>query len=189
MAWLRNKRPQLRRILSVIGWGLFVAAVVAIWPTSLGGSTSYVVVTGHSMEPTLSPGDFVVLRTGDYQVGDVVSYMPFDDVPAQVIHRILEFNDDGTLTLQGDNNNFIDPFSPTVDDITGKMVFSIPNIGSVTWFLGQPLVWGSLLLIAAALMLYQRPARIEKKEEEHPEGGDEDVEDRSEQEAPESHED
>lgn len=132
---------------------------------SLGGSTAFIVVTGHSMEPTLSPGDFVVLRTGDYAVGDVVSYMPFDEVPAQVIHRILEFNDDGTITLQGDNNSFIDPFAPTVDDISGRMVFSIPNVGAVTWFLGQPLVWGSFLLIAAALILYPRNTTVTAEEE------------------------
>lgn len=133
------------------------------------------------MEPTLSPGDFVVLRTGEYDVGDVVSYMPFDDVPAQVIHRILEFNEDGTITLQGDNNDFIDPFAPTVDDIAGKMVFSVPNIGSVTWFLGQPLVWGSLLLIAAALMVYQRPAQEDDDNQQALEGGDNDGKNQSEQ--------
>ena len=152
-----RKRPWLRRIFSVLRWGLFIAFAVAIWPTALGGATSYVIVTGQSMEPTLYAGDFVVLRTGDYEVGDVVSYMPFDDVPAQVIHRILEFKDDGTMTLKGDNNNFIDPFAPTLDDITGKLVFSIPKVGSVGWFLGQPLVWGSLLLIAVALLIYKRP--------------------------------
>lgn len=114
------------------------------------------------MEDTLFPGDFVVLRTGEYQAGDVVSYTPFDDVPAQVIHRILEFKDDGTVVLQGDNNDFIDPFFPTVEEITGKMLFHIPKIGSVAWFLGQPLVWGSLMLIAGAIYLYQ-PSRSKKK--------------------------
>lgn len=113
------------------------------------------------MEETLYPGDFVVLRTGEYNVGDVVSYTPFDDVPAQVIHRILEFKDDGTVVLQGDNNNFIDPFFPTTEEIKGKMLFHIPKIGSVAWFLGQPLVWGSLMLLAGAIYLYQ-PSRSKK---------------------------
>lgn len=113
------------------------------------------------MEETLYPGDFVVLRTGEYHVGDVVSYTPFDDVPAQVIHRILEFKDDGTVVLQGDNNNFIDPFFPTTEEIKGKMLFHIPKIGSVAWFLGQPLVWGSLMLLAGAIYLYQ-PSRSKK---------------------------
>ncbi len=151
-----RKRPLLKRILSVLGWGLFVVALVAIWPTALGGKTSYIVVSGHSMEPTLQPGDFVVLRSGEYEVGDVVSYLPFDDIPAQVIHRIIDTNEDGTLVLQGDNNNFIDPYSPAVEDVVGEMLFSVPKIGKVGWFIGHPLVWGSMLLIAAALLIYEQ---------------------------------
>ncbi len=155
----KTKQPWPRRVLSLLGWGFFVAFVIAVWPVALGGPTSFVVVTGHSMEPTLHAGDFVVLRKGDYQVGDVVSYEPFADMSAQVIHRILEFQDDGTMILQGDNNGFKDPFFPTVDDVTGKMLFSIPKIGSLGWFLGQPLVWGSMLLLAGALLLYKSPSQ------------------------------
>lgn len=165
--------PRLKRILSVLGWGLFVAVAVMIWPASLGGSTSYVIVTGHSMEPTLYPGDLAVLRKGSPQVGDVVSYRPFEDVQAQVIHRVLELKDDGTLVLQGDNNDFIDPFFPTVADVSGRMVFAVSHVGSVAWLLGRPLVWGSLLLIALALFLYGRPAQGALSESKAGEGGEE----------------
>ena len=133
------------------------------------------------MEETLFPGDFVVLRTGEYQIGDVVSYTPVDDIPAQVIHRILEFKDDGTIILQGDNNNFIDPFFPTREEITGKMLFHIPKIGSVAWFLGQPLVWGSLMLLAGAIYLYQ-PSRSKKAKRPAKTGGAEQTEDETEDE-------
>lgn len=157
------KRPLSKRITSAIGWGLFVVAMVLMWPVALGGSTSYVVVTGKSMEPTLHAGDFVVLRTGEYQVGDVVSYEPFDDVPAQVIHRIIDMEEDGTYILQGDNNSFVDPYFPTADEVNGKFVFSIPKIGEVTWFLAKPLVWGSLLLIAGGLYLYGGKPKTDPK--------------------------
>ncbi len=159
---LQRKRPRLKRFTSVLGWGLFVAAAILIWPAALGGSTSYVVVTGESMEPTLYAGDLVVLRKGTYEVGDVVAYEPFEDSGAQVIHRILEFKDDGAIILQGDNNDFIDPFEPTVEAVNGKMVWSVPKVGRVTVWLGQPLVWGSLLVIAAALLLYQGSGSNEK---------------------------
>lgn len=158
------KRPLPRRILSVFGWGLFVVALVLIWPAALGGKTSYVVVTGKSMEPTLHAGDFVVLRSGEYDVGDVVSYEPFEDIPAQVIHRIIDTKTDGTLILQGDNNSFIDPYFPTAQEVTGKLLFSVPKIGAVTWMLGNPLVWGSLLLIAGALFLYEGKPKKPKTE-------------------------
>lgn len=154
-----RKKPWLRRTLSFLGWGLFVALVIALWPTALGGPTSFVIVTGKSTEPTLYQGDLVMLRTETYEVGDVVSYQPFQGDSAQVTHRIIEIEDDGTLVLQGDNNGFIDPFAPTKEDVTGKMVLSIPKVGKAAGALGQPLVWGSLLVIAAALLLYKKPER------------------------------
>ncbi len=158
---LDRKRPLLKRTASVLGWGLFAVLMIAIWPAKLGGAMSYVIVKGHSMEPTLEPGDFAVMRTGSYDVGDVVSYHPFDDVPAQVIHRIIGFNEDGTVILQGDNNGFIDPFYPELTDVTGKMIFSVPNLGSFAWVLTSPLVWGSLILMAVALYLW--PGRKKPK--------------------------
>lgn len=132
-----------------------------MWPAALGGPTSYVIVTGHSMEPTLYRGDFVVLRAGDYQVGDVVSYYPVDGLSAQVIHRIIDFNEDGTAVLQGDNNSFVDPYTPSTDRIAGKMVFAVPRIGNVAWVLGRPFVWGSLVLLAVALLLYPKKTATE----------------------------
>ena len=151
---LKRKRPWPKRVTAALGWGLFALLAVLMWPVALGGATSYVIVTGHSMEPTLHPGDVAVLRTGDYEVGDVVSYRPFPDVSAQVIHRIIGFRDDGTVILQGDNNEFVDPYSPEPADVAGKMVFSVPAIGKLVWVLGTPLVWMSLGLLALALLLY-----------------------------------
>lgn len=145
--------------------------MVAMWPVALGGKTSYVIVTGQSMLPTLQEGDLVVLRSGEYEVGDVVSYEPFADIPAQVIHRIIETKPDGTFVLQGDNNNFIDPYFPTSADVNGQLLFFIPKIGSVAQFLGNPLVWGSLLLIAGALLLYESsPSEPEKPKNQQVKG-------------------
>lgn len=176
MSCAERKKPWLRRTLSFLGWGLFVALVIALWPTALGGPTSFVIVTGKSMEPTLYQGDLVMLRTGTYEVGDVVSYQPFEGDSARVVHRIIEIEDDGTLVLQGDNNGFIDPFAPTKEDVTGKMVLSIPKVGKAAGFLGQPLVWGSLLVIAAALLVYKKPDAGKDPETEPVEQTDEQAE-------------
>jgi signal peptidase len=43
-------------------------------PTTVGGVTSYVIVSGSSMEPTFSEGDLVVVREGSYEIGDVVAF-------------------------------------------------------------------------------------------------------------------
>ena len=64
------------------------------------------------MEPTYYTGDLVVARCGEPQVGDVVVYEPTDLGGARIIHRIVGGDADDGWEMQGDNNDFVDPFTP-----------------------------------------------------------------------------
>ena len=78
-----------RRLGSVLVWAVVVAFLVLIWPSSLGGCTTLTVISGQSMQPTLQPGDFAVLRCADPSVGDVIAYRPFPDEPALVTSALV----------------------------------------------------------------------------------------------------
>lgn len=138
---------------------LVAATLVLVWPASWGGCTSLTVVTGHSMEPALLPGDLAVTRCGTPQVGDVIAYRPFDDQRGLVIHRIIGGDPDGGWLLRGDNNSWDDPFTPTNADVAGVMVWRVPAVGNLFFWLAGPWVWLGLLLIAAAI--YCWPGRDE----------------------------
>ena len=153
--------PQARRLRS---WGAsavlvaFVAAVVYFfWPTTLGGCSTLTIVSGHSMEPTYYTGDLVWSRCGDAQVGDVVVYTPPDTGGARVIHRIIGGNGADGWLLQGDNNDFVDPWAPDDALVVGVAQVHVPRVGSVVYVVANPYVWGSLLLIATAIYLWPRP--------------------------------
>jgi signal peptidase len=134
---------------------LLVILAILVWPTSLGGCTTMTVVSGHSMEPTFHTGDLVVAHCGTPAVGDIVIYQPPGiDERAQIIHRIIAAGSNGGWVMQGDNNDFRDPWQPTDHDILGIALLKIPSVGSL---LRAPLVWSSLLLMAAALLVW--PAR------------------------------
>ena len=141
-----------RRLGSVLVWAVVIAFLVLIWPSSLGGCTTLTVISGQSIQPTLQPGDFAVLRCADPSVGDVIAYRPFPDEPALVIHRIIGGDGDTGWRLQGDNNNFVDPFLPVAAQVRGALLFSVPRVGAVLSALGQPWVWGSMFLIAGGLL-------------------------------------
>jgi len=154
----------LRRLRRHAGDVLFVvAAVIAVWflwPSSLGGCTTLTIVSGHSMEPTYYTGDLVVSRCGEYQVGDVVVYNPPKVGNARVIHRIIGGTPDGWL-IQGDNNSFVDPWMPGNERILGHAVLHLPKVGLVGSVLVSPITWVSLLLVAAALVVW--PSREDEK--------------------------
>lgn len=137
---MRGKRP--RRLV----WVLLGALVAAAWftwlrPVALGGDASYVIVQGHSMEPTYEDGDLVIVREAShYRQGDVIAFHAggtFDD-PARVIHRIVGDAGGGAFKTQGDNRDRTDPWEPTPDDVIGRAVLHIPEAGSAVGLLTRP---------------------------------------------------
>ena len=112
-------RPVVALLLAVIAWDL-------VAPVQLGGSVSYVNVRGISMEPTLYTGDLMVMRRQDaYEVGQIVAFES-DMNGAVVVHRIVDVVG-GRHLLKGDNNAFLDRFTPTVDEIIGAEMLTIPG--------------------------------------------------------------
>lgn len=114
----------------VIGAGFFVLLAVLTfwaWPTRYGGSSTVVVVSGNSMEPTLSSDDMVFARAADsYAVGDVVVYPVSTGGVGDgrlVIHRIIGGNGVDGFVTRGDNRASDDPWNPTADDVLGKMLW------------------------------------------------------------------
>jgi signal peptidase len=124
-------------VLAVAGWTTFLR------PTSLGGPADYVIVEGHSMEPTFRSDDVVVgFKQGSYHAGDVVIYRVPDGEPAggdRVIHRIVGGSAQAGFVLQGDNKDGVDPWRPKPDDIIGKEQLHVPRAGAALVFLRTPL--------------------------------------------------
>jgi signal peptidase I len=135
-------------IALALGWIAFLR------PSSLGGSTTYVIVSGDSMEPGMQSGDFVIARPQDtYDVGDVVVYaVPEGDVGegSLIIHRVIGGNADDGYVVQGDNPEIKLPdlWRPSAAEVKGKLILRIPNLGAWLPFVRSPLV---LAVFAGAL--------------------------------------
>ncbi len=130
---------------------LLVGAVawMGLAPSALGGGMTYATVTGSSMEPTLHQGDLVMLRAVPaYRVGDVVGYHD-RNVNRLVLHRIIAGDENG-FTLQGDNNDFLDPVHPRPSEIVGRLWTRVPEAGSVVGRFRAP---GSAAVLVGALAL------------------------------------
>lgn len=152
-----------RRVLSwavlallVLGWA------VTFRPVPLGGPATYVVVTGQSMEPTYHDGDLVVLRAHDtYVEGDIVTFPVPEGEPgagALIIHRIIGGTPDA-FTLQGDNNDHVDEWTPSESDILGSEWFAVPRGGAILRMVTDPTLLTALAGGLATVVVLLRPAR------------------------------
>ena len=135
---------------------LIGAWFVLLCPQSLGGPARYVLVSGNSMEPTLSSLDFVVARrTSTYEVGDIVVFpVPETDGRLFVIHRLVGGNARDGFVMQGDNRSTPDIWKPTPDDIAGKLWFSIPAGGRALLVLRSPAIVALFAGLGAFLWIY-----------------------------------
>jgi len=123
--------------------GVIVATAVlfGVWtffaPTKLGGTTTYSVTDGISMNPLLYKGDFAVIRAqSSYHVGEVVLYES-QVLHKPVLHRIILIQN-GNYFFKGDNNDFVDPGYATRSELIGALWFHVPHAGAVLGWFGVP---------------------------------------------------
>jgi signal peptidase len=165
-----------RRVLALLGT-IFIWFAVAVdawylWPANLGGSTSFVIVSGSSMEPTYLSGDLVIARKLEPSIGDVIVYAPEGFGGAQIVHRIIGGNGEDGWIMQGDNNTFIDPFEPKAAEVKGVVMVHYSSLGRLTALLLSPLVWASVLLLAIVMLVWFSGDDCEDDEDEDDEDQD-----------------
>jgi len=139
------------KIMGLVVGGLIVLGLWTLFaPAKLGGSTTYSITSGISMEPLLHKNDLAVVRAqSSYHVGDIVLYQsPVLHKP--VLHRIILIQN-GNYFFRGDNNGFVDPGYATRSELVGTLWFSVPAVGAVLGWFGQP--FHASLLAGFATML------------------------------------
>jgi signal peptidase len=140
---------------TIIAAGALTAALV-VWlllaPASLGGSASYVIPYGDSMEPSIHRGDLAVVReASSYEPGDVVAYRS-RQLHRIVLHRIVSRAGDN-LVLKGDNNDFLDPERPKRGQLVGKLWVRVPVAGRFLAVLHKPAAAAAAAALIALLLV------------------------------------
>jgi signal peptidase I len=138
----------LSLFLSFIGW-------MTLAPTQLGGSVTYVIVDGNSMEPGFHLGDLVLVRTEpSYQVGDAVTYQN-KEMGKFVFHRIIKTDLDRFI-LKGDNNSWLDSYHPTQNEIVGKLWVHIPKLGKAIGWVRLPINLAMTMVLLGGVLMAEK---------------------------------
>ena len=130
--------------------------------------SAYVIVS-ESMVPTIEINDAIVVKREKdekYHIGDIITFnSSIQNYEGQAVtHRIVDKEIDtdtsSVYTTKGDNNSRVDPSPVKTESIYGKVLFKIPNAGSIQNFFSKPSNFFISLIIPAMLVILYDIIRI-----------------------------
>jgi signal peptidase len=159
---VRAKRRRRRRaLIDALVWlalGLMVAVTVS---SMFGGPVRLILVRGSSMDPTYATGDLIVVEGfSTPSVGDVIAYpIEAGDGEAHIVHRATGGDEHGYVT-RGDNRTTDDPWTPSADEIDGRVMLHLPWAGRLVtgWLL--PLVAAAAAGFMLTCALWAEPEAV-----------------------------
>jgi signal peptidase len=140
-------------ILAVLVVAVFVVQAV---PSVIGADASYVVLSG-SMEPEISAGDAVIVKSvdpADISSGAVITFVRSEE-STPVTHRVVEVVDSGdsrAFRTKGDANDNPDPTLVPAANVTGEVWFVLPYVGHVVMFANTRI--GMAVLVGAPVVAF-----------------------------------
>ncbi len=122
---------------SFLDYILFFALILFILLHLLGFKS--VVVLTDSMEPMISPFSLVIVSPeSDIRIGDVILYeVEFSKKKYKVLHRVIDIKEKkGQIVYitKGDNRRYADAWYVSRENIIGKLLFSLPYVGYVSYY-------------------------------------------------------
>lgn len=118
----------IHKCIIILFFSLLIGYYVKFLKTKKVLGYSFAEVVGTSMYPNLQNGDIIIIKAkARVEIGDVIC---FEDAEHRlIVHRIVEFAEDGLIT-KGDYNKFNDE-QITYSQIVGKVVFKSSILGWV----------------------------------------------------------
>ncbi|PIR05390.1 signal peptidase I [Candidatus Kuenenbacteria bacterium CG11_big_fil_rev_8_21_14_0_20_37_9] len=123
--------------------GLFIFSTVPIFGCKI------LVVESGSMQPAIKTGSLVVVMAArEYAVNDIITFGAIGMEKIPITHRIVDVRDRGLESLyvtKGDANNAPDKKEVRLEEIIGRVLFTMPYIGYAIGFGKKPI--GFILII------------------------------------------
>ena len=130
----------------------------------------YTIVSG-SMMPNVNVYDVVIAVKKDpdsIKIGDVITYVSNWDLNygLNITHRVVDIqkNELGEYSFitKGDNNNDVDKVPVPYQNVVGKVVMKIPQLGRLQFFLSTKFGWFLIVFFPALIVIIFDILKIKK---------------------------
>lgn len=148
-----NIRKIIKITLLIIIVTILAVFLIFFRPVALGGDTLYEPVFTGSMEPAVPVGSVAVIKPVDpntLQKGDIICFRLSGS--QSITHRIINITNEGFIT-KGDANEDPDTWTVRKENVIGKLIFFIPYIGYIGYFVKTPIGFLTIIIIPATLLI------------------------------------
>lgn len=175
-----NKKHKTKIIKSILVKLIYILALpIIIWnlsmiiqtiqnpyeTPSMFGIKIFCIISG-SIEPNISVNDLVIIKEvpqDEIQVNDIISY----DINGEIItHRVVDIyeNANGEIQYitQGDANNIEDSTPIIYENIKGKYIGKIPQVGRIVLALKSKTTLGIVLTVLITLYIFEQRTNRKK---------------------------
>lgn len=168
----QNRKPKGAVICNVTGGLLLIVVILLCVPLTiprLFGCQIYTVVSG-SMEPAIPTGSIVYVKSveaSEIDKDEVIAFYSDSDTGAIITHRVVKNQVvSGQFITKGDANEKEDVTPVDYDRLIGKVVFSMPILGSILASIAEPTgKIAAVCLIIAAVLFRIVGEKLEKVKE------------------------
>lgn len=120
-------------------------------------------IVSPSMVPNINVYDVVFVaqtNTKKLEVGNVISFYVSNNamlsatpVTHRIAEKVLSSTGEYAFKTKGDNNDMKDDWTIYEKDVLGKVIFKIPQLGRVQFFLASKTGWFIIILIPALVII------------------------------------
>ena len=162
---MNNVKKILYVILIILIYNIILVGISYISRQDFNGIFGYKAynITTNSMEPNINKGDIILIKKPKKEekikIGDVISFKNDGQI---ITHRIVDISDTNGVKryiTKGDNNNVQDEQGLRFDQIEGKLVIKIPQLGKMVASFKNGIIIVLVLLISAIIYLNRITAK------------------------------
>lgn len=182
-----SSKSVLKIIANILSWTIFaILIVVAIFLFYLTISSkiyakkgiayepkfSLYTIISPSMEPNLRVYDIIIDQridsANDIKIGDIITFISTSSISSNktVTHRVIDIviDDSGNYhyKTKGDNNISPDSAYAEYKNVIGKVLFKIPQLGRIQFFLANQAGWLVVVVIPALFIIIKDIMKIVK---------------------------
>jgi len=162
---MENRKRTKFKIIKNLILGIVILGCIILIGSQRSISKKFFIggVVSGSMTPAIKPGDLIISwPQNQYEIGDIITFKDPQNPKGTITHRLVA-KKENLFQTKGDQNETPDSILISQNQILGKVVFKMPLVGYLIYFLNTTIGFILLIVIPATIIIYDEILFLKKE--------------------------